>query len=92
MTNLKELRNKIDKIDKTIMLAIKARFELVQKVADFKNQNSLPIEDNNRVLEVLNSRLALAEKLDLEPELIKTIFKEIIEACTNYQKIILNQK
>ena len=89
MEDLKKLRDQIDKIDRKIVIAIKERFDLVQKIAEVKNKNSLPVEDNKRVSEVVNGRLALAKEFNLKPELIEKIFREIIDACTNYQKIIL---
>lgn len=89
MEDLKKLRDQIDKIDRKIVIDIKERFDLVQKIAEVKNKNSLPVEDNKRVSEVVNGRLALAKEFNLKPELIEKIFREIIDACTNYQKIIL---
>lgn len=53
MEDLSQLRNEIDEIDKKIVLLFEERMEAVLKIADYKNQNSIPILNENREKEVI---------------------------------------
>lgn len=53
MEDLKQLRDKIDEIDEKLVLLFEERMETVLRVAEYKNQNNLPILNHQRELEVI---------------------------------------
>lgn len=56
MNDLKELREKLDSIDAELMRLYSERMEAALKIAEYKRENSLPVEDISREAEVLSSR------------------------------------
>ncbi len=87
--NLEELRNKIDKIDDQLLNLIQERFEIVDEVRKYKEENNLPIKDKNREKQIL-SRLAENYNGILSKEEITDIFKKIIGVSTHVQERLSN--
>jgi chorismate mutase / prephenate dehydratase len=53
MEDLNQLRNQIDEIDEKMVLLFEERMVAVMKIADYKNQNGIPILNETREKEVI---------------------------------------
>ena len=79
MTDLKELREHLDRLDTALVYIMAERMSLIPKVAEYKKVNNVPRYQPEREKEILKLKREIAEKLNLNPDLIETIFKEIIK-------------
>jgi len=83
--NLNDYREAIDKIDEDIMIALYRRFEIVDRVAKFKKENQLSIQDKDRETALINNLKDIASEWNLSVEMIERIWKTIIEESRNRQ-------
>lgn len=81
---LKQIRQEIDAVDKTIVTLLKKRLDLVSQVIAYKQKHHLPILDTNRENEVLGqiSQLLLQSPYQ---ESIVAIFTDIMAHSRAYQ-------
>lgn len=80
-SELSVFRTAINEIDNSIVDLLSERFEVVSKIAQFKRENSIPIEDNKREMELFAS---LTQKCEFHSVEIKRIFTAI---CNNSKRI-----
>lgn len=78
-TNITEVRNEIDNIDKEIIRLLSTRFEYVKEVVKYKDGTAKGIEASDRKAAVLNSRRQWAEEKGLNPDVIEEIYKRLIQ-------------
>ena len=83
--DLKDYREQIDKIDREIVLLLARRFEIVGKISDYKKKNNLQVLDKKREKVILEEKLNLAQKNNLDEEFIVDIFKKIMEQSKKIQ-------
>jgi chorismate mutase/prephenate dehydratase len=69
MTELDELRQKLDSIDSRIIDAFEDRMKTVRKIAEYKLKNGLRVLDRSRELEVLEDRAARLRNKELCQEM-----------------------
>ena len=74
---LLEFRNDIDRLDKKIIGLLNDRKEIVETIANFKNQNKLTIFQIERWFEILKSRKSIANSLKLDEQMIAEVFELI---------------
>ncbi len=74
---LLEFRNKIDILDHQIIELLNDRKKIVERIADFKNQNKLTIFQIERWFEILQSRKSTANNLKLDNQMVADIFELI---------------
>lgn len=86
MESLAAFRQEIDRLDDRILELLKARVNIAKKIAKVKFDKGLPIRDEQRERELLTKIGSKAEGFKLDPELIKRIFREIIELSVEAQK------
>lgn len=79
MTNLKEIRNKINDLDKEMLDLFTKRMKLSKEVIEYKIKNNLPILDQEREKEVINKNLNNLKNKELE--------KYYLEFITNLMNI-----
>ena len=79
MTNLKEIRNKINDLDKEMLDLFTKRMKLSKEVIEYKIKNNLPILDQEREKEVINKNLKNLKNKELE--------KYYLEFITNLMNI-----
>lgn len=79
MTNLKEIRDKINDLDKEMLDLFTKRMKLSKEVIEYKIKNNLPILDQEREKEVINKNLNNLKNKDLE--------KYYLEFITNLMNI-----
>lgn len=82
--NLKELRLKINFLDSEIASLISKRIEIVKKVANIKKEtkNFYIAERENNIFKILSQNFP-----EINKNILKTIFTEIISACRSYEKV-----
>ena len=82
---MKQIRNKIDAIDKKLIALLAKRKDLVVKLGEIKKQKNIPVQDDKREAEMLLERAKLAKKHGLNPLLIKRLYTEIINESKRIQ-------
>lgn len=78
-TPLHTLRERIDAIDEDLLRLLAERGKLVLEIGRYKKANGLEPLDSKRWAEVLQSKLAQAETLDLPPEFVTALYNLIHE-------------
>ncbi|MBO8143810.1 MAG: prephenate dehydratase [Thermodesulfobacterium sp.] len=84
---LKELRERIDKIDKQIVELLKERIEVAKTIGKIKEDIGYESFDLLREKEILNKILELNQKVFPE-DTLRVIYSEIIKACRSVQQRI----
>ena len=88
LQELKQLRERIDEVDKQILQSLAERFELVSKIGELKRRHDLNVYDPERAQEVENKWSSYAEQSGFSPECAIKIYKTIHECSVNAQKSI----
>ncbi len=87
---LSEVRDAIDALDKQIIELLGKRFDYVKMVPKFKINTEESIVAKPRYDLVLKSRMELAEKNGLDPDIIGKVYKDLLDYFINEQKRIIN--
>ncbi len=88
---LTALREKIDKIDKTIIKSLAHRSGVSQKIGALKKKAGVPIIQKVRWSYVISDRKKLAKRLKLDVNLIDSIFKVIQKDSIKIQKKVVKK-
>ncbi len=83
--DLKEIRGRIDEIDKKIVMLMEERLHIVEEVALYKKQNNMKIFDEKREQEVIERNLKNVRDNGLK-RYIEIILKDIMDSSKEYQK------
>jgi len=86
MSQIDEIRKKIDVIDEQIIKDLLERIEICRVIGELKKQQGKPIQDRSRETHVFSKVRAQAEKLGLDPAQIERIYREIVNMCSNVQQ------
>lgn len=86
MEELIKIRNHIDGIDDQILTLLEKRVTLAKLIASVKIKRGIPIRDKQREKELLERVASQAERLGLDPELTRRIFRGIIELAVDVQR------
>lgn len=89
-TNINEVRNGIDAIDKTIIELLQKRFLYVKEVVKYKENNPDSIEAPARRQTVIETRRQWAEERGLNPEVIGGIYDTLVQYFIDEEKKIKN--
>ena len=85
---LKDIRQRIDQLDRELVTLLAKRFALTREVGLLKASNSLEAVDAHREAEKLAEIRALCETHDLNPDLVAELLSQIMrEAAHNHQEI-----
>jgi len=87
---LDKLRSRIDGIDHEIIEILDSRMEIVKQIANYKKQNKVTALQINRWTQILEDRINLAHKLNLDESFIKIIFQLIHEDSVRQQTEIMD--
>lgn len=85
-TNISEVRNEIDNIDKEIIRLLSTRFEYVKEVVKYKDGTAKGIEAADRKAAVFRSRREWAEQCGLNPDIIEDIYTRLIQYFIEEEK------
>jgi len=88
---LEEIRKKIDDIDNQIISLLARRISFAKDIVEYKQKHNKDIFDSGRIDEILKERQQAAKELGLEPELIKSLFEEIIDDSMKLQKKMIEK-
>jgi len=85
---LLEARDKIDKVDRKLVLLLAERFFLTRQVGQLKAESNLNAVDAGRETQKLAVIKELCQKHELNPELVAGIFSQIMaEVVQNHRRI-----
>ena len=90
MSNLDDIRLKINDVDLKIIETFKERMNLAKEVALYKKENNLPIFDEAREKALIAKNLNALNDEELQ-EYYLNVFKKILEESKEYQKKIINE-
>jgi len=85
--NLDDLRKKIDETDASIVKLIGERLQIAEEIGQRKREQGEQIEDTERERVVLSNIRALAQKEDLSPEEIESLYRQIVMMAKSRQGI-----
>lgn len=92
-SELRELRDQIDRLDQALVLLLANRFALTRRVGEIKARESLDSFDGSREQDKLLRIRELCEKHGLNPELVSEILSGIMrEVVQNHERIKARQK
>ena len=90
--NLAELRRQIDGIDEQLLELLAKRMRISKEIGVYKKEHNMPILQSPRYSEILEKRSSMGEQMDLSPDFVKEILKEIHEESVRQQMIIMNEQ
>ena len=79
------IRKKLDKLDNQLLLLIKNRTILVNEVVKLK-QYKKEIVDKKRINSILNKIKLKSKKLNIDTQITKRIWKNMIWSYINYER------
>lgn len=85
MSDLAELRKKIDALDTDLLRLLNERTRMAQQIGVIKNRESLPIYAPDREINLLRGLIERSEG-PLRPEAIRAIYREIMSASLAIEK------
>lgn len=86
MTEMEELRKRIDRANDTIVRKIAERKQIAEQIAAVKKRKGLPLRDPDREAAVLRQARLLAQRYGLDQDQIEGIFVKIIELCLKAER------
>lgn len=90
-TNIEEVRNEIDNIDRTIVDLLSERFQYVKEVVKYKDNTPESIVASDRRKVVLECRRRWAEEKGLSPDVIEKMYVDLIQYFIDEEMKIKNQ-
>ncbi len=80
-----ELRDEINGLNVQIVELLARRVEVARRIGEAKMEQDLPIVDRTREGKVYERVRELAIEMDLDPEGVEKVFREIVDLCTRAQ-------
>ena len=84
---LKQARLEINKLDKEIVRLLEKRFDLVREIGNYKRKHNLPIYDEDRERQVIESCLTFLENEEYS-KFIDDTYLQIMKTCKDIQNNI----
>ena len=88
---LKEIREQLDRLDNNLINTLAERMSLIPKVAEYKKENNIARYQPEREEQIIKTKRARALELKLDPDLVETLFKEIIKDAHRIEKEIMGE-
>jgi len=89
---LEMLRNRIDELDSELLEILASRVEIVKQIGKYKKEHNVTALQINRWSQLMDSRIKLGQKLDLNETLVKTFFQMIHEDSVRMQTEIMDSE
>ncbi len=83
MPEVKELRKRIDKIDREIVRLLEKRIGIAKEIGRLKRDTGAEIFDPEREREVLEN---ISDSTKINREFVRNLFGSIIEYCKNEEE------
>lgn len=84
-SKLDQLRGRIDALDTELLETIAARIEIVKEIASYKRTHNVMALQIDRWTKMMNFRSEIANKMDLDPAMVKALFQLIHEDSVRLQ-------
>ncbi len=84
-------RDEIDLVDMEILDTMSRRARVVKKIAEYKREHKMTILQVSRWDELLQDRLAVAQKLGLDEKFAKELYQQIHLMSIRIQTAVMNQ-
>lgn len=91
-SSLDDLREQIDTIDREVLEAMAARMKVVQQIGEYKRDHDVTTLQVARWDSLLSDRMVKGEKLALNPDFVKEIYKHIHKESIKIQSEIMNNE
>jgi chorismate mutase len=91
-TQLDQLRSRIDALDTELIEILAARSEIVNHIALYKKNNNVMALQIDRWTKMMNTRVELGNKMNLDPVFTKTLFQLIHEDSVRQQTEIIDKE
>ena len=91
MNELENLREKIDTIDKELIVLFEERMNVVNAIAEYKIKNNLPILNQSREDIVISKVKSIVKNKDYTDSAIDFI-KDIMEISKKFQQKIISKQ
>ncbi len=84
-------RDEIDLVDMEILDTMARRAQVVKKIAEYKKEHKMTILQVSRWDELLQDRLAVADKLGLDEKFAKELYQQIHLMSIRIQTAVMNE-
>jgi len=91
-TKLDVLRNRIDAIDTELLETLSSRVAIVKEIGQYKKDNNVTALQINRWTKLMDDRVNIGKKLELNEKFIKTLFQLIHEDSVRMQTEIMDEE
>ncbi|MDB4297229.1 bifunctional 3-deoxy-7-phosphoheptulonate synthase/chorismate mutase type II [Flavobacteriaceae bacterium] len=92
LDQLEQLRAEIDVIDNHLMDTLAERMKVAEQIGAVKKEQNVSVLQDARWGEILDSKVAAGEKLDLSKSFIEAVYKAIHQESINKQEKIVTSK
>jgi len=89
--NLATLRRQIDDLDSSLLELLAKRMRVSREIGMYKKEHNMPILQSQRYDEILQNRIAQAERMGMDAEFMKTVLVAIHEESVRHQQEIMKQ-
>jgi chorismate mutase len=83
---IKKLRQEIDAVDNAILKLLGQRFKIAEQIGSIKRAQGSAIRRPAREKQVIASRSRTAKKQGLNPELVKRLYRQIMDETAKVQQ------
>lgn len=90
LESLAVLRKEIDHMDEQLLEILKNRMKTVEKIGTFKKENDMTILQNGRWSSLLEKNLMLAQKFELDEDMVNSILKAVHQGSINLQEKVIS--
>ncbi|NOY95361.1 MAG: bifunctional 3-deoxy-7-phosphoheptulonate synthase/chorismate mutase type II [Chlorobi bacterium] len=87
---LELLRSRIDSLDSEILEVLSSRMEIVKEIGYYKKENNVTALQINRWTQLMDSRVSMGKKLNLNETFVKILFQLIHEDSVRMQTEIMD--
>ena len=91
MSELNDIRDKIERIDREMARLFEERMRAASEVAEFKAKNQMPVRDTEREAVLTERNLSYIEDPEIR-ELYRTQFNTTLSVSRAYQERIIEQR
>jgi len=91
-TQLDVLRNRIDAIDGELLETLSSRVAIVKKIGQYKKENNVTALQINRWTKLMEDRVNIGNKLELNETFVKILFQLIHEDSVRMQTEIMDKE
>jgi chorismate mutase len=91
-TQLDVLRNRIDAIDSELLEILASRVAIVKQIGQYKRENNVTALQMNRWTQLMENRVNLGKRLDMNETFVKILFQLIHEDSVRMQTEIMDEE